>query len=830
MTQHDLNPRDKFGNELERVTQSIQPNPAFQAELEAKLKSAHKPKRGFSFPSLRSFLPALGGAIALAALAFALNWGIRNLAPLPPQPAAGGTPRVFTPTPAPFVVNGENNDEAYDWNGTTLYLNAPLPISPTELPLYFYQSSEHATLETARALADQLGMKGQVYLIPPEVPGTADNDFLIVDGNQRLQVRSDRYFTYYPDFTRLSSSYNPEDYPDAEKIVADFLTAKGFGTQVRIEPTDMAGVYVAKPLLADMYPVQYEYFTNAAMTFRFDKNGLYAVEASLIRYAPADDKNYRIISAEEAFQRIFDNSGAAGYMIGQSSPYEPLNAWTRPRPDNETVTIWGWMNSYPASDGGAPLVSLDGYSVIGNITDVPASMPNAFVEVTGQFVSTNSGAKVFNAETWKVFDGYEDAIFGALQREGKNVVIVTPDRGTFILPDVPADVPVPLENIYATGVVQGDVFEWKTLDDRPSFGGGGGGGGGLGFYKINLSGTPVPFPATSPAFPSGGSAEGYPYVVVEGDTCQSISDMFIVDVQSLIAVNGLSADCSNLMIDQTIIIPFTTAMPPERFDGQRGILTITIYEQADGGQRVVYGFITNNIDFPYLTLQGDGLERLQSNNGRPVDVWGTISYDASIGVPSLNVERFEIPFPDLQFQIMKGVEESVELESQTVLLFTADDGQQYVELAPNCYDIIGAESVSGTGREGEPILLETLAIPGLTFGGYPALCVFSSSMAINPKTNQPMELTITADQPSVLPEPPSVEAGNSPTLTIEKVELVYYMPNQRYLTTPSSSPVYLQPAWRFYGHYSDGTIFEALMQALNPLFLLPETEDPYAPG
>jgi len=56
------------------------------------------------------------------------------------------------------------------------------------------------------------------------------------------------------------------------------------------------------------------------------------------------------------------------------------------------------------------------------------------------------------------------------------------------------------------------------------------------------------------------------------------------------------------------------------------------------------------------------------------------------------------------------------------------------------------------------------------------------------------------------------------------------MPNQRYLTQNSASPVYLQPVWRFYGHYSDGTIFEALVQALDPLFLLPETEDPYSPG
>ena len=822
MTQDKMNPRDvAMANELERLAQSIQPNPAFQAELEEKLKAAHRPKRTFPIP-MKNILPALGWTVALASLAFLLNWGIRNLAPLPPQPATGATPTPQTQKLPP------PDSSTYNWNGITLTLTAPLPDLPTDLPLYQAQPDQHATLESARALATQFGMNGQIYLTPPEIPGAGDNDFLIVDGNQRLQVRSNQYFTYYPDYTRLSSFLNSLDDPGAEKIVADFLVAKGFGTQFRIEPTDVAGVYVAKPLL-NGYPIQFEYFSNAALTFRFDKDGLFSVESSLVLHSPVDDKTYRIISAEEAFQKLLDPYTSAGLTLGQSSPYTPLNAWTRPRRENETVTVWGWMNSYPASEGGAPLVSLDGYTATGNIADVPADMPNTFVEATGQFLSTNSGAKVFNVDSWKIYDGYEDGIIGALQRDGDHVVIVTED-GTYILPDVPADVPLPMENAYVTGVKQGYVFEWKTLDNRSSMGSGGGGGGGTGFYKLNLSGTPAPFPTASPAVPLGGSEAGYSYVVVAGDTCRSIAYAFNVDVESLIAVNGLAPDCSNLTLDQVIIIPFTTPMPTERFDRQRGILSITIYEQADGGQRVVYGFITNNVDYPYLTLQGDNLESLQSNNGRPVDVWGTISYDSSIGVASLNVERFEIPFPDLKFQIIKGVEASLQLEGQTVLLFTAEDGRQYVELAPNCYDIIGAETVAGTGRENEPILLEAFALPNETFGGYPVLCVSSSAPAINPENNQPMELTITADQPSILPESPSVEAGTMPTLTIEKVELVYYMPNQRYLSAPSLGPVYLQPVWRFYGHYSDGSIFEALVQALDPIFLLPETEEPYSPG
>jgi hypothetical protein len=267
---------------------------------------------------------------------------------------------------------------------------------------------------------------------------------------------------------------------------------------------------------------------------------------------------------------------------------------------------------------------------------------------------------------------------------------------------------------------------------------------------------------------------------------------------------------------------------------QRGILSITIFESPNGDQRPSYGFLTmgpsDEFDtFYYYILEGDGLESLQQYNGRPVDVWGKLG-TSDEGIVKIDVERFEIPFPDLQYQIMKGEEKSLEIDGQNVLLFTDEGGTSYVEFAPNCHDNIGEESVSGTGRIGEALLLESLAVPGLTFGGYPAICVSSSYPAVNPKTNEPMEVTITADQPSILPEQPSAEAGNLPTLTIEKVELVYYLPNQRYLIAPPDGPVYIQPVWRFYGHYSDGSPFEALIQALDPLYLLPETEEMTGPG
>ena len=47
---------------------------------------------------------------------------------------------------------------------------------------------------------------------------------------------------------------------------------------------------------------------------------------------------------------------------------------------------------------------------------------------------------------------------------------------------------------------------------------------------------------------------------------------------------------------------------------------------------------------------------------------------------------------------------------------------------------------------------------------------------------------------------------------------------------PTAGPVYIQPAWRFQGHYWDGSEFEILIQALKDEFLLPEIDNVEPPG
>ena len=100
----------------------------------------------------------------------------------------------------------------------------------------------------------------------------------------------------------------------------------------------------------------------------------------------------------------------------------------------------------------------------------------------------------------------------------------------------------------------------------------------------------------------------------------------------------------------------------------------------------------------------------------------------------------------------------------------------------------------------------------------------------NPKNGEPMQLEVMADQPSTLPEQPAND-GTLPTMTIERIELVYYVANPRYLTPdPNGEPPYIQPAWLFVGRYSNGDTFFILVQALTQDYLLPEVAPVTPPG
>lgn len=653
----------------------------------------------------------------------------------------------------------------YDWRGTTLYLNAAMPDAPAEVKIYQAVPDQPATVDDVRAFTQRFNMNGSIYEVQGELPNTTN--YLVVDGNRQLRIRSNGYFNYVTDNSAWSNNPFFMKNPNAETVINNFMQTYGFDFPYKVEYSDFFGAYLALPLTPDGYAVSFGFFNSRGILFYFNKNGLISVQANLPDYQEVTSAN--IISADEAFQALINPNSQIGINEGMtSSSQTEVQSWSRPRTLDTTVTVYGFLNSTGKSiDGGAPLITLDGMNVTGNTAGIASPLENTFVEATGQYHEEN-GVKTFIMESWKPYNGYQEGIQGSIAREGDQVTITTSDKVKLILPDFPSDVELPLANGFLTGVTKGDVFEWSTLDTRPTSGGGGGGGGN-GFHKVNVSGTPVPFPTPTES-PS---------------------------------------------IEQT--------STPEPVEALRGIVSITIYTQPDGTQRKEYTFAVPYSYGGYLSLNGDGLEAFDAYNHRPVDVWGTITQDSS-GIAILKVDRFEIPYPDLSFQLLKGSVSESSYNGEQIMLLTTQEGQIYTIL----YDT--GSPVFDPSMEGRVEVLQVLAIPDETYAGHPSVRMFSYGPEINPKTGEQYPYTITADQPMVMPDN-ATSPGSVITATIEKIELVYFMPDPRY-TTPdaNAAPPYIQPAWKFTGHYSNGDQFELLIQALTEQFLLPEYEELPAPG
>jgi hypothetical protein len=228
---------------------------------------------------------------------------------------------------------------------------------------------------------------------------------------------------------------------------------------------------------------------------------------------------------------------------------------------------------------------------------------------------------------------------------------------------------------------------------------------------------------------------------------------------------------------------------------------------------------------PYLVLEGDGLEELQKYNNLPVLISGKTTRVNEVGVTIFNVERFEIPHPDLKIQVFKGKTQPTTINGQNVLLYTTEEGMSYIVVYNSGYipDDIGMP-------HDELFYIEGYTIPNETFGEYPMLRMFGTGMVNNPDTGEEMEYLVTSDQPQVMADNPSA-SNTTISATLERVELVYYTPDPRFSTTEQMpQPQYIQPVWRFFGRYADGTVFEIYVQALTQEFLSPETEFSIPPG
>ncbi len=805
----------------------IAPDPAFTSRLERRLAASYPATEVRSMPFVKKIAPALLAVLATLALIIVIEWMVRSLAPQH-VPGAGQTPLpnntepynptlTMEPAPSPSV----EPVKAYDWRGISLSVAAALPESPDQSDIYLGQQDAHATLQDAAVLAQRFGIQGAVYETRGELPGTTD--YVVTDGKQSLQVRSTGYAEYVADVVRAYNYFATAQRPEAVQVIQSFLESHGYKFPYTLEWDELRNGYMVEPLAADGAPLRYEFYSQPMMMVTLGPDGsVLRFQTNLLNVSAGPVGRVGIISAEDALQRLLDPNRTSGIIESMHSAMQPMQQWNRSYPLDQTLTFYGTVTSLHAADPSkAPFIQLDGYPATGDTRGLDQFAEPRFVAATGHFMQ-QQGVLWFSIDSWTTPEFQENSFEGTLHAETGQLLLTTGDGQQLTLPDAPPDLPLPFERAFVVGTRIGDTLDWKLIDNRMAStggGGGGGGGGGSGFWKLNLSGTPVPFP-TQPAAPvqvPGGTQ----YIVQQGDTLGSIAAANKTTIDALLQANNMR-DASQLTLGQALVIPNEST---QQVEALRGMLSITISKQPDGSQLPAYGFLPLN-GGTYVLLEGAGLEALQSYNNRPVDVWGTMTAPLDGRIGTLQVNRFEIPFPDLRVEVLQGKQKIVDIQGQPATLFTTDDGKTYVQ-------VLG-DATTGTsliGVEGDEVLLECVAIPGETLGGYPALRMFGGMLAVDPKSGLHLTLPVTADKPTILEatsaRPPSARLS----ATIETIRLEHFVSDPRYaVPQPGAQPLYFQPVWRFSGHYSNGDAFEVLIQATREEFLLPELEPAMQPG
>lgn len=829
--------QDDIGRKLTQVADQTHANGQFAAELEEKLRAAHQPGTGW-WLTFHQISPTLRWVGLMVLLAIVLSWSIRTLIPAP-QPAVENTmaaPGLSTPmiTNDTQLQTPPPEGDGIDFRGAQLYMNVPLPDSPAQANIYTVIGSQPATLQYVQSLAQQFGIAGDVYLAPGQAQNTTG--YMVTDGKQQLVVFGENNYSYTSDMLAHSRTYNGFESENAEAIIREFLQGHGFDADVRLLEGGTNGGYVLQQLSPDGLPIEYEnYFQPAIRVTLHEDGSVLSMTVLMVSYDPDPVGSFGIISADEALQRLLDDDISAGKIEtmsgGPDENFTGPQVWYQDYPDAQTVTIYGNVSSSPAVDQSKPpVVFIDSVQAIGNTSGMDTLDYYTFVQATGQY-TVQAGVRRFHVESWSA-DVQAAYAFGWARRQGDQIIMVNEDgSGTeYVLVDPPSDLPLditfPDSQMSANGALVDGQLHWTMLSYYPvGAGGGGGGGGGLGFYQLNLSGTPLPFPTATAAAPgttytAAELASFQKHTVQDGDTLFSIAATYNISVDELQRVNNIT-DASMIAVGWVLTIPGLAG--PTQLDGEEGMMQVQIFEKPDGRMREAYTFISKN-DQAYYQMTGENLEQLQVVANRPIQIWGTIGYD-EMGTPFLTLERFESLYPDLQFEVVKGTQQTTEIDGMNVVLFTTG-GTTYIQIISS-----GGYPDHSTYDGASEVNLEVLRIPDETYAGYPALRVFNSFPAINPATGEELQLPRVTDKLEVYPDP----YGNAdtyvlPDVIIERVELIYLTNHPSFQNSESVGQGYLQPVWHFQGRYSNGDLLDFLVQALRQEYLSPELSPHERPG
>ncbi len=591
----------------------------------------------------------------------------------------------------------------------------------------------------------------------------------------------------------------PVSFERAVELVTGFFAERGLlPDQFRGEPAFGVNTGVHLVRLLDDHPLVYGIGISPSLV---DLEAFVAPDGS-IDEAHVANRTFKsllelpIRSAADAWQVFLNKSTPTGYRYVINSPEGPddYRIWQRSYPTGERIDLYGYSNVLPPLNPSDPALSFLGDWLIAG-EQAPAfaaqASPYDFLHAWGKFSSDEQGRRVFNIEGWEV-SPYEDLLpVGTIERQDELTFFDT-DQGYFQILEAPAG----LENgmsANARGVSpDGLTFDWSYIDNNQYPGGGygmldacaGGGGGSEGalgggyFLGLNPQGSSQPAePTETPFIPPSPFQQGQSVEASAG---------FIMAVEHIFQDGSQAVEVS---------------LRGDKWDNYGGFGQ---YWQA--------------------RLDSSKLEDLSQLNNLPVRIWGQVNGVDANGAPIIQVERFEEVYPGLRFEAWLGTWQVITLEGKEVLLLTALDGKQYVLSGS-----IDFGKNAAIGREGNAIIIEGLAEPGKTFGGYPVITEMGGTIAQGLSDLSTYEITSNHlgiwDDRNALADSASAAALQG-TGTVTRVELAYAAATLQQcsgverINDPAQAPwLYVQPIWRFIGTFDDGRPFEVQVQALPDEYL-----------
>ena len=761
--------------------------------------------------SASTALRTLAWAGLAVSLVILLTWSIRNLAP---RPAADGG---FSPTPTRLVMATEAVLVSPDrtsvapletptqqpvFNGETSLFPAidfqfavDFPAAPGQLTVYSQELPAQVTSESARQVAERLGIIGEVYQTPSE--SAEETWFEVSDGFDVVRFANfAEQFVYFPQTSdQGNESAQPLPFEQQVQIVKAFLEEHNLlSFPYRAESLE-GGDGIRFSRLLDGYPVIYGIGNNPGLLEWIRASTNNAGEITEIDYSNAKFQRvgeYPILSAKAAWERLSLGQAAQRYQYAIQSPPQQftLQTWNRSYPVGQTIDLYGYVSIIqPVDPDVQPALWLNNLSLTGTVQDLIDQSPiGQLLHLRGQLEENQAGKRRFAVSDWEVSPLPEEFLMGVIQLKDDQAQLLTEDGRVLSLVDIPEDLPNEAQ-VEVHGVsIPGEVpaLEWWYLSTGlpassgygaffSCLGGGGGGGGsdqenanfgGGSFSLPNLRNQPLPPPTQTPD------------VVQVG----------------------------------------------QRVEEMVGTVYIALYQSKGAEQRrEVSIWVEPSEEIPQyqeFLLEGKFPQEIDSFQSLPVKVTGEINrYQENR--PVISVERIEPLYPGLQIQVWIGTQEAVTLEGQPALLFNTEDGQAYVLKYS-----IGSGEETRIGLPGDRVIIEGLAIPGQTFGGYPVLQEMAAGIAS--ESEDVSSYQITSNQPVVMdglvggaPDLSSLEG----TVTINEIELVYSAVSLRHCTAtqainPDLEPyLVVQPVWQFQGVFDDGRLFEVQVQALPDEFL-----------